>query len=74
MMAEPALDEKFGDSGYERIRLWLNDRCGIYYAEKKKELLAQRLARVLERFNIRDLDDLALRLETGPREPTSSWR
>jgi hypothetical protein len=47
-MAEAALIEKFGDAGYERIRLWLNERCGIHYAEKKKELLAQRLARVLE--------------------------
>ena len=67
-MAEAALDEKFGDPGYERIRTWLNDRCGIYYAEKKKELLSQRLARVLERFDIGNLDDLALCLETGQND------
>ena len=67
-MGEPALVERFGDSGYERIRLWLNDRCGIHYAEKKKELLAQRLARVLERFNIDNLDDLAIDVETGLKE------
>ena len=66
-MADAALEEKFDDSGYERIRTWLNDRCGIYYAEKKKELLSQRLARVLERFDIGNLDELADCLETGQK-------
>ena len=64
-MAEAALEEEVCDPDYERIRTWLNDRCGIYYAEKKRELLSQRLARVLERFEMSNLDDLALCLETG---------
>jgi len=67
IMAEAALEEKFDDSGYERIRTWLNDRCGIYYAEKKKELLSQRLARVLERFGLSDLEELADCVETGQK-------
>ena len=66
-MADAALDEKFDDLGYERIRTWLNDRCGIYYAEKKKELLSQRLARVLERFDLGDLDELAHCVESGQK-------
>jgi chemotaxis protein methyltransferase CheR len=66
-MADAALDERFDESGYERIRTWLNDRCGIYYAEKKKELLAQRLARVLERFDLGSLDELADCVETGQK-------
>ena len=66
-MADAALDERFDESGYERIRTWLNDRCGIYYAEKKKELLSQRLARVLERFDLSSLDELADCVETGQK-------
>ena len=66
-MTEVALETEFVDSGYERIRMWLNDRCGIYYAEKKRELLSQRLDRVLERFGISNLDDLAFCLESGQK-------
>lgn len=64
-MSMAAIEDEFADQGYERIRGWLNERCGIYYAEKKRELLSQRLARVLERFHLAKLDDLALCLESG---------
>ncbi len=64
-MAEAALYEDIDDLGYERLRTWLNDRCGIYYAEKKKELLQQRLTRVLERFGLADLHELANCVESG---------
>ena len=66
-MAQVAFDEEPDDLGYERIRAWLNARCGIYYAEKKKELLSQRLARVLERFGLSDLEELADCVETGQK-------
>lgn len=51
--------------GYERLRLWLNERCGIFFADNKKDLLAQRLARVVEQFQLSGLDELADRVETG---------
>ncbi len=51
--------------GYERIRSWLHNRCGIYYPDRKKELLANRLSRVRERFGLRSLDDLAILVEGG---------
>ncbi len=63
-MADPALSEDFDDAAYERIRAWLNNRCGIYYTEKKTELLSQRLARVIERLGLGSLDNLALALES----------
>jgi chemotaxis protein methyltransferase CheR len=66
-MTDAALAQMCDDSGYERIRAWLNARCGIYYAEKKKELLSQRLARVLERFGLSDLEELADCLETAQK-------
>src|SRR5664279_2143206 len=68
MMADPDFDDKFSDSGYERIRSWLNARCGIHYAEKKKDLLSQRLARVLGQFELDNLDDLAFCVETGQKQ------
>jgi chemotaxis protein methyltransferase CheR len=67
-MADPGFDERFSDSGYERIRSWLNARCGIHYAEKKKDLLSQRLARVLDQFELDNLDDLAFCVEMGQKE------
>jgi chemotaxis protein methyltransferase CheR len=67
IIAEAVFDKSPDDSGYERIRTWLNARCGIYYAEKKKELLSQRLARVLERFGLSDLEELADCVETGQK-------
>lgn len=54
-----------GPGGYERIRAWLNDRCGIFYPERKKELLTQRLGRVRDRFGLASLDDLATCIEIG---------
>ena len=67
-MANPAFEVKIDDSGYERIRTWLNVRCGIHYAETKKELLTQRLVRVLGQFELDNLDDLALCVEMGVKE------
>lgn len=65
MMVDSRVDVKPSESGYERIRAWLNSRCGIYYPEKKKDLLTSRLYRVLEQFSLGNLDDLALCVETG---------
>lgn len=66
-MAEPARSEDFDDAAYERIRVWLNDRCGIYYTEKKTELLSQRLDRVIERLGLSGLGELALCLESDQK-------
>ncbi len=62
-MADLALSVDYDDAAYERIRAWLNNRCGIYYTEKKTELLSQRLARVIERLGLGSLENLALALE-----------
>ncbi len=48
--------------GYNTIRDWLSQRCGMSYSEKKRELLTQRLNRVLSRFALVDLDALAVQL------------
>lgn len=50
-------------AGYEHIRTWLNNRCGIFYPEKKKELLHHRLNRVMSRFNFQDMSELAVQLD-----------
>jgi chemotaxis protein methyltransferase CheR len=55
--------------GYEYIRTWLNQRCGISYPDKKKDLLRQRLGRVTARFGVVDLNELATQLKgDGSRE------
>lgn len=50
-------------AGYESIRSWLNQRSGITFAEKKKDLLRHRLGRVMNRFGLKDFGELAGRLE-----------
>lgn len=62
------LDDNLADAGYERIRIWLRESCGIHYTDKKKELLAQRLARVIDQFGLATLDELASCIEIGQRE------
>ena len=54
-------------AGYERIRSWLGDRCGISYPEHKADLLRQRLARVTRSFKLEDLNELAGAISKGSR-------
>jgi chemotaxis protein methyltransferase CheR len=49
-------------SGFEQIRTWLSQRCGISFPPSKSELLRQRMERVLRRFGFDDLDRLAREL------------
>ncbi len=48
--------------GYGYIRDWLSQRCGMSYPDKKRDLLIQRLNRVLTRFAFADLEILAEQL------------
>lgn len=57
------------ESGYLRIRHWLNERCGIYYQERKKQMLMHRMQRVCQRHGISDLTVLADHIESG-RSPS----
>ncbi len=50
-------------SAFNRIRMWLNKRCGMHYPEKKQELLLQRLTRVCEQQKISNLVELANAVE-----------
>lgn len=50
-------------AGYEVIRSWLSLRCGIHYPEHKRELLRQRLSRLLRHFSYADLNEMARNLE-----------
>lgn len=52
----------YEEVGFEKIRSWLNQRCGIHYSDQKKDLLAQRLSRVQRAFGIDRLTDMANRL------------
>ncbi len=52
-------------AGYEDIRIWLNERCGIVFPDKKKDLLRHRLGRILTRFGFDDLNELAHHLMRG---------
>jgi chemotaxis protein methyltransferase CheR len=51
-----------------RIRDWLNDRFGIFFPDHKGDLLNHRLSRVVERFQLDGLHDLANRVETGQHQ------
>ncbi len=51
--------------GYEFIRGWLSDRCGMSFPEKKRDLLVHRLNRVLMRFELPDFDELAREMTHG---------
>jgi chemotaxis protein methyltransferase CheR len=61
----PSISFSSKAEGYERLRLWLNERCGIFFADNKKDLLVQRLARVIEQFQLSGLEELADRVEAG---------
>lgn len=50
---------------YQRIGNWLQDRCGMVFPEKKRELLIHRMQSVCERYKIRDLNTLADQLVMG---------
>lgn len=54
-------------AGYERIRSWLGDRCGISYPDHKADLLRQRLSRVTHKFDLGNLNDLACTITQGER-------
>lgn len=49
-------------AGFEQIRAWLSQRCGIAFPPSKSDLLRQRMDRVLRRFGFDDLDRLAKEL------------
>lgn len=55
-------------AGCEAIRGWLVDRCGIHYPEHKADQLRQRLVKVQRDFAVRDLAEMASRLnsDTSP--------
>ncbi|MFY0682406.1 MAG: protein-glutamate O-methyltransferase CheR [Thalassovita sp.] len=55
------------NAGYERIRSWLGERCGISYPDHKADLLRQRLSRVTRSFKLVDLNDLAGTISQGDR-------
>lgn len=50
----------------ERIRDWLSARCGIHYADHKRDLLVQRLRRVQRSFSHTGLEQLAHHLIVDP--------
>lgn len=54
----PSVDQ----AGFEQIRAWLSQRCGIAFPPSKSELLRQRMDRVLRRFGFDDLNRLAKEL------------
>ncbi len=51
--------------GYEVIRDWLSEQCGMAFPEKKRELLTYRLNSVVSRFGLADIDALAEQLTRG---------
>lgn len=53
------------EAGYDAIRLWLSQRCGIAYPDHKRDLLMQRLSRVQRAFAYDALSDLADALVGG---------
>lgn len=46
------------ETSLQRIKAWLHERAGIFYEEKKKELLINRLQRVCDRFGYSGLPEL----------------
>ena len=47
------------EAEYQRIGNWLQDRCGMVFPEKKRELLINRMLSVCDRLKIPDLETLA---------------
>jgi chemotaxis protein methyltransferase CheR len=51
--------------GYEYIRDWLSNHCGMSFPDKKRDLLTHRMSKVQEHFGLPDLDALADQLAKG---------
>lgn len=49
-------------AGFEQVRAWLSQRCGFNFPPHKSDLLRQRMNRVLCRFEMTDLNQLAREL------------
>jgi len=49
----------------ERLQSWLNERCGFHFSGGDLDILKQRLDRILDRFGIVDLQELAAEVERG---------
>ncbi len=54
-------------AGFESIRAWLNERYGIFYPPRKEDLLVHRLSRVLDRYALSSLQELARCIEAAQR-------
>lgn len=54
-------------AGFETVRSWLNERCGIHYPEHKRELLVQRLGRVQRAYAIASFQALAQEVRPSGR-------
>ena len=59
------MNAELNESGYQRIRAWLQHKCGMNYQDKKKDLLTHRMQRVCERWGIPHFDELANKIEMG---------
>lgn len=55
-------------AGFDALRDWLSQRCGISFQPPKADLLRQRMGRVLRRFGYADFDRLAQELRPSGRE------
>ena len=53
------------EASLNRIKGWLHERSGIFYEDRKKDLLINRLRRVCERHDCKDLLELEQRLITS---------
>lgn len=53
------------EASFNRIRAWLYERSGIFYADRKQELLINRLRRVCERYGYSSLQELEHQLMRG---------
>lgn len=51
--------------GCDRICVWLNRHCGIHFPDAKKDLIAHRLSRVVERYQLGTMENLATQVEIG---------
>ncbi|MBM3202851.1 protein-glutamate O-methyltransferase CheR [Candidatus Woesearchaeota archaeon] len=62
MLFSPDVLSPSEETSLKNIRYWLHDRAGIFYEERKKELLINRLRRVCERFDYGGLQELETHL------------
>jgi chemotaxis protein methyltransferase CheR len=49
----------------DRICVWLNSHCGIHFPESKKDLIAHRLSRVVDKYQLGSMEKLAFQVESG---------